>query len=468
MSKKVVLIIVIVIAVLIAAFGVIYLTSPDEEITTDDYSASFKGYGKDNLTITLKGQIPEGYYWHIVADREGVVTYDVVKQTNKVVKVKFSKVSQGKTPFAIYASNSEDSKRTSKKEVAKGEDEEDIEVEIDNSYVEAVSLECEVHVGIDDKFYLYGFKLNQNALPVLLLEDMPYPIYSLFTDNSIVFTIPDADRGWVAEDYDETLLECIGPYYNSEGTAEFEVTFHAKGESEFKLSNYMLNSGVIMTIGFIDDVVESIDKVSSKVITTQIEKMVINDIRINPDDLINDTMREQYEKIKTTSGEVIVPALGGIDQIVNIAVDGEIYEISDEISAMEFIREKVVYSYDLTEKLSLDELLEGREAFMAEQGALFIEEDVNNETFGKIHVSGYAIPADKSATALDSKTKGTYLSYWSIGKVSAILYAEDITWQDVKDFVADLVNKKDLATDTDANTPITGTNATKQTTNSNV
>ena len=448
MSKKVVLIIGIIIAALIIAFGIIFLLSPDEEITTDDYSASYKGYGKDNLTITLKGQIPEGYFWHVMADDEEIVTVDVVKQTPKMVKVKFNKGNQGKTDFVIFASNREDSDRANKKTIAKektGDEELTEGVEIDNSYVEVISLSCEVHVGTDNKFYLYGFSLSQNPIPVLLMEGMPYPIYSLFKESSIVFTVPNADRGWVAEGYDMNLIECNGPFYNSEGTAEFEVSFLGKGETEFKISNYMINSGVIMNIGFIDEIVESVDKVTSQIFTSNIDKLVINNIRINPDDLISDEMKEQYEDIKETSGgEVIVPAEGGIDAIANITYGDDIIELSDEISAMEFIRNKVTYNYDVTAKLSMNELLEGREEFMANQNATFIEEDVENPVFGTIHVSGYLSPTDKAATTVDATTNATILSYWSVGKVNAILYAEEIVWGDVKDFVADLVNKKDV------------------------
>ena len=424
-NKKIVIIIASVLIVALIAVVVISTATNNVE-----YKAKYTGDGTKQLTVSVKGNVPEGYFWHVDGIDEESFSCDVVRENSKGLKLKLKGIIDGGYAITISVDNVD----------SNAEGQYDAERDV------LTSLPFEFAVDEDMKMTVYTMEFSELYTFSDIFEDMDYPIKYQVQDGMIVFLIPDADPSWIAECSDKTTLNVSDPFFQENGDAVINVTPLAEGTATVNIVNFYLDYGVQLEIEYVVQHVNEDGEITSDTNSAYSfgYMTLVGAGLIKADGAqLNQQEQQDYiqgineanEKVPLPKGAIIraYRNMGTIDEETQTFDDG------NDVTNMEIYYKGTLHDYVITSKFDADYFISSSEETLIEMGAIKKVEDVNG-----VQLTMFYMPLEEKATPTDNTSKEflnekiTFFAFWEFEGVACNLFEDESTYADLVEFVSNL------------------------------
>ena len=447
-GKKIILIVGgSILAVLLALAVVILVNRPDQVIESANYTASYRGEGKDVLTVSLhaKEKAPDGYVWYVETDDPDNVEIKTLGSSKKKVKVKLTPLNTSGTDVrislkyqksiqeetalsdAVLEENSEESSGAAtepvSEEIPYEEQLRDALIDVYHTDTIACATVGAILSESTGKAATYNFQLTEPMQPVLLSNELVYPVYAGYDDdNTLILAVASDSMDWLVEISDWSMLTADNPVYESEDAGILQVipvkALKYTENVQLSVLNYMLNAGVLLDIQVPNGEYEVDSFISNTDLQEQMEMEaaesmasgegeflipVITNVTVL-DGSVKAPKDEEYRMIiQHYVGSTPIPKEASIRDMQVLSYDAKArsFKTGNQVAVARVAYTGKVFNYGITSKLEMKQLLNGMDEYLASEPAAVTFSD----SIGKVVIEGCMIFVDKKGQKVLESTK---------------------------------------------------------------
>ncbi len=228
-KKKLIIAAACVLAVLILAFICLRVFGGVQKSSGRYFDTELRGSGSKELTLSVKGDVPEGYSWQLQEYRSVLDATEVKNEPGLYrIKITYAPVQEGEEKMSSDFSST---------------------VFLDCTNGDSVYTTLGLHLNGDGK-KLEGMPaafVSEEPLFTALESDEEHAVYADDGVYKLTVRVEDERCSWKAESYDDSILKVVRTDV-SEDWCVFEITGVGSGTAELLLIGKRLDTGTVLTI----------------------------------------------------------------------------------------------------------------------------------------------------------------------------------------------------------------------------